>query len=168
MNPNGEQITVDVTELTAGSLDASSVALVYDIGAGFTSVPMTQGAPGSPSRLPCRRSLRLGRGLVHHREHQRRRGDDPALRGALGPFQSVAALGEIVVDSNDMQTAAGWTVGAPGDNATTGVWTRGNPIGTDAQPENDNSPIGALLVHRPGRTAEASVRTTSTVVARPS
>lgn len=32
----------------------------------------------------------------------------------------------------------GWTVGAAGDNATSGLWTRVNPNGTSAQPEDDN------------------------------
>ncbi len=40
------------------------------------------------------------------------------------------------------ESDAGWTSGAPGDTATGGIWVRGNPIGTIAQPENDN-PLGA-------------------------
>lgn len=36
--------------------------------------------------------------------------------------------------------SAGWTVGAAGDGATTGVWELVNPIGTQAQPENDATP----------------------------
>jgi hypothetical protein len=42
-----------------------------------------------------------------------------------------------------MEAGAGWTGGMSGDTATTGQWTRGNPIGTDAQPENDHSPSGS-------------------------
>ena len=37
----------------------------------------------------------------------------------------------------------GWSVGQPND-ATTGNWVRVNPIGTDAQPEDDQSPNGTL------------------------
>jgi hypothetical protein len=44
-------------------------------------------------------------------------------------------------------SAAGWTVNAlGGDNASTGIWTRVNPIGTNggtAQPEDDHTPDGA-------------------------
>ena len=36
--------------------------------------------------------------------------------------------------------SAGWTVGAAGDGATTGVWVRVDPIGTAAQPEDDSTP----------------------------
>ena len=43
----------------------------------------------------------------------------------------------------DMETNPGWTVGGPTDNATTGVWTRVNPVGTGGgrvQPEDDHTP----------------------------
>ncbi|MCP3917650.1 MAG: hypothetical protein GY711_19055 [bacterium] len=33
----------------------------------------------------------------------------------------------------------GWTVGAPGDTATTGVWVRDDPVGTTAQAEDDHT-----------------------------
>ncbi|MFT4542042.1 MAG: Zn-dependent metalloprotease [Planctomycetota bacterium] len=36
----------------------------------------------------------------------------------------------------------GWSSGAAGDDATTGDWTRNNPIGTGAQPEDDHSTPG--------------------------
>src|SRR5262249_45715613 len=47
--------------------------------------------------------------------------------------------------SDDLEVDVGWTVGAPGDGASTGVWAYGNPVGTfngtDASnPENDATP----------------------------
>ncbi|HKQ47142.1 MAG TPA: S8 family serine peptidase [Phycisphaerae bacterium] len=51
-----------------------------------------------------------------------------------------ATIGEItVVVADDMETDQGWTVGDTGDNATTGIWTRVNPNGTAAQPEDDHT-----------------------------
>lgn len=44
------------------------------------------------------------------------------------------------VFTDDVETDLGWTLGAPGDNATTGMWERGDPIGTIAQPEDDHTP----------------------------
>src|SRR5690606_37789233 len=43
---------------------------------------------------------------------------------------------------NDFEGATneGWAAGAPGDNASTGIWERGNPNGTSAQPEDDHTP----------------------------
>ena len=39
----------------------------------------------------------------------------------------------------DLEAAQGFTVGAVGDNATSGVWVRVDPVGTAAQPENDHT-----------------------------
>ena len=41
---------------------------------------------------------------------------------------------------DDMETDTGWIVGGSGDDATTGIWNRMNPQGTDAQPEDDHTP----------------------------
>jgi len=50
---------------------------------------------------------------------------------------AVGVIQEILVDN--FESDLGWTVGSPGDAATTGVWVLGNPIGTDAQPNTDHS-----------------------------
>ena len=44
------------------------------------------------------------------------------------------------VFADDFETDKGWTVGDTGDNATTGLWTRNDPQGTAAQPEDDHTP----------------------------
>jgi len=59
-------------------------------------------------------------------------------------FNAQAADTVDVDDLYDFETSVGFTAGAPGDDATTGVWERVNPIGTEAQPENDNTPTGAI------------------------
>ncbi|MCP3917573.1 MAG: hypothetical protein GY711_18670 [bacterium] len=43
--------------------------------------------------------------------------------------------------STDFEEAGdgGWSAGGPGDNATTGIWVRGDPNGTAAQSENDHT-----------------------------
>lgn len=46
---------------------------------------------------------------------------------------------EVMSDTFEAATSA-WTVGATGDTATTGIWTRADPIGTAAQPEDDHTP----------------------------
>lgn len=55
-------------------------------------------------------------------------------------FGATVSYGETVVLEEDLENDPGWTVGAPGDTATTGIWTRGDPIGTTAQPEHDHTP----------------------------
>ncbi len=43
----------------------------------------------------------------------------------------------VLVD--DAEADLGWTLGAPGDDASTGHWIRANPVGTNYQPEDDHS-----------------------------
>lgn len=55
----------------------------------------------------------------------------------------------LVARDDDFETDAGWTVGLPGDTATTGIWERADPEGTTSagfqvQPEDDYSPDGTL------------------------
>ncbi len=52
-------------------------------------------------------------------------------------FSSIATLA-----MDDLEVNSGWTVGAGDDDATTGIWERGDPNGTAAQPEDDNTPSG--------------------------
>lgn len=58
--------------------------------------------------------------------------------GAASPYSApVGSLETVVVD--DFSANTGWTVGAPDDDAVSGIWERVNPIGTSAQPN------GALI-----------------------
>ena len=63
---------------------------------------------------------------------------------SLAPVVTWSAVAQIpvAVSDDDCEVASGWTTGIAGDNATTGVWERGNPIGTAAQPEDDHSSPG--------------------------
>jgi murein tripeptide amidase MpaA len=45
---------------------------------------------------------------------------------------------------DDMEAETGWIAGAPDDDATTGVWVRVDPNGTEAQPEDDHTLSGTL------------------------
>ena len=59
--------------------------------------------------------------------------------GAPGAVYT-ADVGELTtVFADDFQSDQGWTVGDTGDDASTGVWNRMDPEGSDAQPENDHS-----------------------------
>ncbi|MFZ4573639.1 MAG: M14 family metallopeptidase [Phycisphaerales bacterium] len=53
-------------------------------------------------------------------------------------------LGSSTIFSDTMETDRGWSVGAPGDNATAGTWQRADPVGTAAQPEDDASEVGTI------------------------
>jgi len=60
-------------------------------------------------------------------------------------YYSFWILQQVISFDDDMETDQGWTVGAPGDAATTGIWVRTDPIGVynntvEVQPEDDASP----------------------------
>ncbi len=59
-------------------------------------------------------------------------------------FVTLAADEVDMDDLYDFETPVGFSAGAPGDNATTGVWVRVDPNGTEAQPENDNTASGTI------------------------
>lgn len=59
-------------------------------------------------------------------------------------YSAVAATDIVVAFDDDFEANQGWTAGAPGDTATTGIWTRVDPAGTAAQPENDFDADGSL------------------------
>jgi choice-of-anchor B domain-containing protein len=67
---------------------------------------------------------------------------EPAIDTATRTTLSVVALDTIV--NSTFETADGWVGGVAGDTATAGLWTRVDPVGTQAQPENDHSEPGTL------------------------
>ncbi len=58
---------------------------------------------------------------------------------------ATVARGEDERTNDTLETASGWVVGAPGDTATTGIWTRVDPVGTGAQPEDDHTPDPGVM-----------------------
>ena len=63
-----------------------------------------------------------------------------------GPFSTdsfSAAVGHhVTVLTDHLEADSGWTAGVPGDDATTGLWERGDPLGTGPQPDDDVSDPG--------------------------
>lgn len=64
-----------------------------------------------------------------------------------GTTQGFLLLPALVADT--FEADAGWTVGAGGDDATTGIWERVDPRGTSSggqpiQPEDDHTPDGTM------------------------
>lgn len=57
---------------------------------------------------------------------------------------SASVTSSSLLFEDSFETSLGWTVGATGDTATGGVWTRVDPNATAAQPENDSSDAGAM------------------------
>jgi len=137
----GTSMIVEVSGVT-GIPQLNTGTLTYDNGSGFVTVPMTQidqnvyraDFPATPCGTPIRyyvSARTVGNVVV----------SNPIT--APAEFRtSVAATGTESVFADALETNTGWTVGAPGDLATSGIWLRTNPTGAFAsglqsQPEDD-------------------------------
>ncbi len=127
-----DPITVQATVTAAeGALDA--VQLYYRIdGGAFAQVDMTNaGGNIYAADIPAQADDAQVQYYIYARNTNGFERTSPA--GA--PATLHAFYVATVVD--ELEAASGWIVGAPGDNATTGIWVRVDPNGTAAQPEDD-------------------------------
>ena len=139
LDPAGDSVPVMIVEGSPGDLAPGSEKLFYDAGSGFIESPLVDTGGGSYDAvfppLPCGTAVswyiqaQTDSGLLFH---------EPPGAPAIS-HSSIAATGLSTVASYDMESTAGWTVGFPGDTATTGIWERVDPIGTAAQPEDDHT-----------------------------
>jgi hypothetical protein len=69
----------------------------------------------------------------------------PTFAPAQSVYRFIAGPASTLV-SHDMESEQGWVAGVLGDNATTGIWVRADPVGTSVtpgvlvQPDNDHTP----------------------------
>ena len=126
-----------------GALVAGSVRLRARTapGAAFSTTTLVEGAPGVYSGvLPA---VACGTTVEWFVEAQSTVGSARLPRTPGATYATVAT--ETTTPFIDtFESSLGWTVGAAGDNATAGLWTRVDPVGTAAQPENDSSDAGAF------------------------
>jgi len=142
LHPAGQAEPVTIAEQSPGALVPGTEMLHYDTGSGLVSVPLT--ALGGTSYEAPFPALACGSSVTYFISAQSTSGltwyDPPGAPATA--HTSLAGAGELSISSFDFETDQGWTSGAPGDDATTGIWTRVNPIGTSAQPEDDHTPSG--------------------------
>lgn len=146
--------TIRYDGLGITALDPRSPTLHYSVNGGaFTSVPMiaTGGADHFIASIPAQ----AGAIVAYFFTARDDLGDEAAFpvgAPARRAFRFVAGPA-VPVLTWDMETDPGWTVGAPDDNATSGIWVRVDPIGTSAydtanfvpiQPAEDHTPNGTL------------------------
>ena len=149
--PAGGAVAVTIVESSPGQLAPGTAKLHYDAGQGYVVVDLvhaggtTWNANFPPT--PCGTAIswyvtaQSSNGLVWSYPE-----------GAPSTVvQTTSASSVTPVVSHDFQVASGWTVGFTGDNATTGVWTRVDPNGTAAQPEDDHTPSPGTLCYVTGQ-----------------
>jgi choice-of-anchor B domain-containing protein len=142
LSPNGDSVQVTIDEASPGLLAGGSATLHYDDGGGASQIGLVP-LGGNLYRADFPPTA-CGTAIQWYVSADSTTGLTwTAPDGAPASFYtSIFAAGINTVVSHDMETAAGWIGGAAGDNASTGVWVRGNPIGTAAQPEDDHSEPG--------------------------
>ncbi len=144
----GDTLRVDIVPSPTDPIVAGTGTFHVDTGSGFQQFALTPDSANSftatfPATADCPTNVEyfVSFDLLSGTTVTAPAGASPTSGIA---FSAQAADTVDVDDLYDFETAVGFTAGAPGDDATTGVWVRVDPIGTDAQPENDNTPSGTI------------------------
>lgn len=139
---SGTILEVQLTEL-CGAVDPTTGLLHYRVSPGgpeFTTTPLTQISDslfqGEFPPGPC------GSAVDYYLTVQSLDGDsyvDPP--SAPAEVHRAWITDELVaLFSDTFETNQGWIAGVPGDTASGGIWTRVDPNGTAAAPEDDHTP----------------------------
>jgi hypothetical protein len=80
--------------------------------------------------------------------------------GAPGAVRSMLVTSATLAFEDDVEIDRGWTIGVPGDDATSGQFERADPAGTtfsgdQVQPENDHTPAGTVCFVTDGAGGDA-------------
>lgn len=140
----GEMLSVNIVPSDADPVVPGSGTFHVDTGSGFQQFSLVQDSATSftatfPAPADCPANVEY---FITFDLQSGTTVTEPS--GALGSFTAVAADQVDLDDLYDFETSVGFSAGAPGDNATTGIWVRVNPNGTAAQPENDYSANGTI------------------------
>ncbi len=141
----GTAVLMEVAASCGATVEPDTALLHYNIGKGFVTVPMEPVAKnGYDAVFPA---IECGLDVLYYVSVQTTSGatfTDPPNAPA-STYSALSADDVLISFQDDMEAGTGWVVGAVGDNATTGVWTRVNPNGTAAQPEDDHTPDPATM-----------------------
>ncbi len=164
--PNGRptQVTPNTPTLltvaiaTSGSpLDPASVMLHTSINGGpYSGATMSPSGPGQfTGSLPAAACQSTISYYLTAQNAAATSYSDPLGAPGVGAYSAAAQLGTTTLLTYDMETAAGWVGGAIGDTAVTGIWERGDPEPTLAQPGDDHTPGAGVNCWVTGRAAGA-------------
>jgi choice-of-anchor B domain-containing protein len=151
IDPAGATQAVTIAEAAPGTLVPGTTKLHYDTGAGVVTTDLVhQGGDLWNAVFPA---LPCGTPVAYFVSAESSNGTTWSWpeKGSDAPQQAVVATGSLVALDDTLETDSGWTVGTPGDNATGGIWTRVDPVGTDAQPEDDHTPAPGTLCYVTGQ-----------------
>lgn len=141
LDPTGDTIRVELTGMNGGGPQAGSGMLHFDAGAGLVSVPMNEVSPNVYDAVFP--SLNCGADVAYYFSAVAQDGqtETSPSNAPIDTFAALIANGDNVTQTDDVESDLGWVVNpSGGDDATTGIWTRVDPLGTGAQPEDDHTP----------------------------
>jgi murein tripeptide amidase MpaA len=130
----GAEVSIGATPTRGAAIDESSSALRYRIGGAgsFLSAPLSFGgmhvATGQFPPSAC------GQDVEYYFEIVTASGLQTFPEAGEAAPRSLTVLDASIALDDDFSSDLGWTVGATGDAATTGVWVRGVPNATNYQP----------------------------------
>ncbi|MCP3915018.1 MAG: hypothetical protein GY711_05645 [bacterium] len=140
----GTDVDVTLTQAVPGTLEPGSVVLVTDTGSGFVSTPLVSlGGDDYRASFPAAACGTSVTWYLEARTTGGMRWTCPLPAPGLTASTAVGAA-EAVLLAEAFEGPAGWTVGAPGDTATTGVWTLADPMGVGPEPPTDHTPNGTM------------------------
>ena len=138
-------VSFEVIPVFSGPLDASSAALFARTGSSgaFSAVPASASGDVYTATIP---GAVCGEVVEYYFSIDSAGGGSSYTYPSDAPDSvfTVEAVEQAVVFEDTIETDLGWVSGAPGDDATTGQWERGDPQGTAAQPENDHTQGGSI------------------------
>jgi hypothetical protein len=135
---NPYRVVADIT--AAGTLNPDSLRVYYSTGSGWNGLTMS--GTGNPDEYEAFIPEQVGGTWVdYYLVAEDTDGSRATSPGGAPTEVHTFFVGTITsVFADDFETNKGWTVGAAGDNATTGIWERCDPQATVAQPEDDHTP----------------------------
>lgn len=153
-------VSVSVDTRFGATVDPSSVELLFRIdgAAAFVATPMTDTGSGVfTGALPA---AVCGRSFNYYFRASTLDGEAASYPadGAEASLSLVVAQTALALD-DDAETSTGWALSAAGDNAASGLWTRADPVGTGAQPEDDHTAAGTQCYVTGNATPGASIGT---------
>lgn len=135
----GTQLIVDAVNIGASAVSGTGVLWVSINDGSFSSYAMTDNGAGRFTgtfpAAPCGAFVEYYVQVGTTTSGNVTSPFDAPISG----FSAISATGITTLVHDTVETNTGWTMGVAGDTASTGQWTRVNPVGTIAQPENDQT-----------------------------
>ncbi|MHC5109092.1 MAG: choice-of-anchor B family protein [Planctomycetota bacterium] len=154
--PTGDSFAVQITGIDGEEIDPSTATLHVNTGSGFVPLAMTSHGGGSFTAvfdpIDCAETAQY---YVSCTTLTGITINNP-LSAPIPSYEAVVGMDVTTVLYDEMETDAGWTTGVPGDSASHGIWTRVDPRGNGAQPENDHTPDPGAMCYVTGQEPENS------------